>query len=283
MNGKVERNDLSDRVAIVTGGAGLLGSDYCRTLSAAGAHVCIADVESEAANALAVSITESSGASAIAHRTDVSDASSVRACVTATMDKFGRVDILVNNAAINPKFDRDHADAHLDTFENFPLKAWQESLDVNVTGMFLCAQAVSEPMLQAGTGVIVNISSTYGMVGPDQRLYQREGMSPTYKPVTYTVSKAAAIGLTRYLATYFAGKATQSSKDKNTFTFKHSSRKHSLKDSMNRRSVGFPSQSIKEGNPGGTQHQSQGDQGQDYMIAIKKLNQENFKWNQMID
>jgi NAD(P)-dependent dehydrogenase (short-subunit alcohol dehydrogenase family) len=206
VNGKVERNDLSDRVAIVTGGAGLLGSDYCHTLSAAGAHVCIADIESEAANTLAARITKSTGVAAIAHRTDVSDTASVRACVKATVEEFGRVDILVNNAAINPKFDPDHADAHLDNFETFPLKAWQESLDVNVTGMFLCAQAVSEPMLKAGCGVIVNISSTYGIVGPDQRLYQREGIPPTYKPVTYTVSKAAAHGLTRYLATYFAGK-----------------------------------------------------------------------------
>jgi NAD(P)-dependent dehydrogenase (short-subunit alcohol dehydrogenase family) len=206
VNSKVERNDLSDRVAIVTGGAGLLGSDYCHALSAAGAHVCIADVEVESSDALAAKITESTGVAAIAHRTDVSDVSSVRACVQATMDKFGRIDILVNNAAINPKFDRDQAESHLDSFEKFPLKTWQESLDVNVTGMFLCAQAVSDPMLQAGRGVIVNISSTYGVVGPDQRLYQREGMPPTYKPVTYTVSKAAAHGLTRYLATYFAGK-----------------------------------------------------------------------------
>jgi len=206
VNSKVERNDLSEKVAIVTGGAGLLGTDYCLTLSAAGAKVCIADVEFEAASTLAAKITETTGTSVIPHQTDVSDAASVRTCVKATMEEFGRVDILVNNAAINPKFDRDHANAHLDTFETFPLKAWQESLDVNVTGMFLCAQAVSEPMLNAGGGVMVNISSTYGMVGPDQRLYQRDGIPPTYKPVTYTVSKAAAHGLTRYLATYFAGK-----------------------------------------------------------------------------
>ena len=89
VNGKVERNDLSDRVAIVTGGAGLLGIDYCHTLSAAGAHVCIADIESEAANTLAERITKSTGVSAIAHRTDVSDASSVGACVQATKADLG--------------------------------------------------------------------------------------------------------------------------------------------------------------------------------------------------
>jgi len=76
---------------------------------------------------------------------------------------------------------------------------------VNVSGMFLCAQAVVPVLREAGRGVIINVSSTYGLVGPDQRLYQREGESPQYKPVTYTVSKAAVLGLTRYLATYLAG------------------------------------------------------------------------------
>jgi 2-deoxy-D-gluconate 3-dehydrogenase len=115
------------------------------------------------------------------------------------------VDILVNNAAIDPKFDREQQSQHGQTFEDFPLDDWQQALAVNVTGMFLCAQAVTPAMLEQGKGVIVNVSSTYGLLGPDQRLYQREGQPPQYKPVTYTVSKAATLGLTKYLATYFAG------------------------------------------------------------------------------
>lgn len=200
------RMRLTDRVAIVTGGAGLLGTGYCHTLAAAGAHVVVADVEGQAAVSLASRVTEASGVEALGLRVDVSGPDSARGMVEEAMARFGRVDILVNNAALDPKFDPAHAGSHASTFEDFPFQAWQQALAVNVTGMFLCAQAAARPMLEAGKGVIVNVSSTYGLVGPDQRLYQREGQPPQYKPVTYTVAKAAAIGLTRYLATYFAGK-----------------------------------------------------------------------------
>lgn len=196
---------LDGRVVIISGGAGLLGTEYCHTLAAAGAHVVVADIDAERADSLARAVTAESDIQAVGIETDVSSAASVRAMVDMTSDSFGRVDALVNNAAIDPKFDRDHAGEHTNRFEDFPHPAWRESMEVNVTGMFLCAQAVSKPMLDAGGGNIVNISSTYGVVGPDQRLYRREGETPVYKPVSYTVSKAAAHGLTRYLATYFAG------------------------------------------------------------------------------
>jgi len=201
-----ERFGLAGRVAIVTGGAGLLGTGYCHTLSAAGARVVVADIDGPAAEALAEAVTRSSGVRALGVRADVASRASVRAMAERVLAEFGRIDALVNNAALDPKFDSAHAGSHPNSFEEFPVEAWEQALAVNVTGMFLCAQAVSRAMLSAGRGVIVNVSSTYGVVGPDQRLYQREGQSPAYKPVTYTVSKAAAIGLTRYLATYFAGK-----------------------------------------------------------------------------
>jgi len=196
--------DLSNLVAIITGGAGLLGTEYCHTLSKAGAHVIVADIDGQGAIGLAQAVTECSGVEALGLQTDISQPDSVRAMVETTLERFERIDILVNNAALDPKFDQEHAGQHLNRFEDFPFDAWQEALAVNVTGMFLCAQAVAPIMLEAEQGVIVNISSTYGMVGPDQRLYQREGQPPAYKPVTYTVSKAAVLGMTRYLATYFA-------------------------------------------------------------------------------
>ncbi len=196
---------LDGRVAIVTGAAGLLGQGYCHTLAAAGAHVVAGDILGEGARQLADEVAGRSGVEALGLAMDVSDPASVGDGVRAVMERFGRVDILVNNAALDPKFDPSQAGMHGDRFEDLPFEAWQQALAVNVTGMFLCAQAVARPMLQAGRGVIVNISSTYGLVGPDQRLYQREGQPPQYKPVTYSVSKAAALGLTRYLATYFAG------------------------------------------------------------------------------
>ncbi len=92
-------------------------------------------------------------------------------------------------------------------FEDFPLEAWNQALAVNLTGAFLCCQAAVQPMLAQGSGVIINLSSIYGLAGPDQRLYQRAGASPPqYKPVYYSVTKAGILGLTRYLATYYAGK-----------------------------------------------------------------------------
>jgi 2-deoxy-D-gluconate 3-dehydrogenase len=94
----------------------------------------------------------------------------------------------------------------LGAFEDYPLDAWQAALDVNLTGMFLCCQAAVRPMLERGKGVIVNICSTYGLGGPDQRIYQRDGKQLVYKPVYYTVTKAGVLGMTKYLATYYAGK-----------------------------------------------------------------------------
>jgi len=200
----LQKYTLDGRVAIVTGGAGLLGKGYCETLASAGANVVIADVAAQASEELADKISLETEVDVQGIQTDVSDPDSVRKLIEQVMKKFNRVDILVNNAALDPKFDPAHSGEHSSRFENFPFTAWQEAMGVNVTGMFLCAQAVAGPMLEANRGVIINISSTYGLVGPDQRLYQREGHPPQFKPVTYTVAKAAVLGLTRYLATYFA-------------------------------------------------------------------------------
>ena len=202
----LDRFKIPGRVAIVTGGAGQLGSRHCQALAQAGGSVVIADVETARAETLAEGISETASSPAHAIHTDVTDTDSVRSMVDETLEKFGRIDILVNNAAVDPKFDTQDAVVHSAAFEDYPLEHWQRSLEVNITGMFLCAQAVAKPMLKAGRGVMVNISSTYGLVGPDQRLYQRPDQPQQFKPVDYSVTKAAALGLTRYLATYFAGK-----------------------------------------------------------------------------
>ena len=96
--------------------------------------------------------------------------------------------------------------AHSGAFEDYPLELWQQALDVNLTGMFLCSQAVVAPMLEQQNGVIINVSSIYGVAAPDQRMYQRQGEPAQFKPVYYTVSKAGVLGMTKYLAAYYAGK-----------------------------------------------------------------------------
>ena len=198
-----ERFSLRDRVAIITGGAGFLGVHYCQSLAEFGAHVVVADLDEQASAEVAKQVTESTEVEALGLSVDVSKPESVLEMVRATMDKFNRIDILVNNAALDPKFDSEHSGEHTNRFEDFPFEMWQQALDVNITGMYLCAQAVSRPMLEANRGLIVNVSSTYGIVGPDQRLYEREGEAVQFKPVTYTVTKSAVLGLTKYLAAYF--------------------------------------------------------------------------------
>jgi len=200
--------DLSARVAIVTGGGGLLGAEFARTLAEAGAAVVIADLDLETASLTAGEIRRGGG-QCLAVQADVTKPDSVQKMVTATLQAFGRLDVLVNSAALDPKYDPqalDSVQAGSGSFENFPLDAWNQALAVNLTGMFLCCQAAVQPMLAQGRGVIVNLCSIYGMVGPDQRLYQRPGEPAQYKPVYYSVTKAGVLGLTRYLAAYYAGK-----------------------------------------------------------------------------
>lgn len=200
--------NLEGRAVVVTGGAGLLGAEFCRALAEVGASIVIADCNEVDAGALAANLNDA-GYRALATPTDVTSPSSVESMVDACLEAFGRLDVLVNSAALDPKFDPQGMEAQgaaSGAFETFPLDAWREALDVNLTGMFLACQAASQPMLAAGQGVIVNLCSMYGMVGPDQRLYQRPGEPPRYKPVYYSVTKAGVLGLTRYLAAYYAGK-----------------------------------------------------------------------------
>jgi NAD(P)-dependent dehydrogenase (short-subunit alcohol dehydrogenase family) len=197
--------DLKDNVVIITGGAGLIGKEYVQSLSEAGAHPIVADLNFDEAQRVS---REKGGKNSLPIQLDVKDPTSVKNMVNKVMDRFGRIDGFVNNAALDPKFDTEHAEEHHITFEDYPLKLWRESLDVNLTGMFLCAQAVAPVMLKQKKGSIVNISSIYGLVGPDQRLYEKDDptIQPSVKPVTYSVTKSGVLGLTKYLATYWGEK-----------------------------------------------------------------------------
>ena len=199
-----EKFQLRDRTAIVTGGAGLLGKEFCRTLAQAGALVVVADLNAAAAQSVAESL-QREGYRACAVGVDVTQPESVQAMVGAALSADGRVDVLVNSAAMDPKFDSSQQGKHSNNFEDYPVEMWRQALDVNLTGMFLCCQAASRAMGAQGSGSIINICSTYGLVGPDQRIYERPDQPKQFKPAFYSVTKAGVLGLTRYLATYFAG------------------------------------------------------------------------------
>ena len=201
-----EKFSLKGHTAIVTGGGGLLGKEFCRTLAQAGALVVVADLNAAAAQQVAEGLLQE-GLRASAVGVDVTQPDSVQAMVDVALQASGRLDVLVNSAAMDPKFDSSQQGQHGNTFENYPVEAWRQALDVNLTGMFLCCQAASRPMLAQNSGSIINICSTYGLVGPDQRIYERPGQPKQYKPVFYSVTKAGVLGLTRYLATYFAAKS----------------------------------------------------------------------------
>jgi 2-deoxy-D-gluconate 3-dehydrogenase len=190
---------------MLTGAAGLLGRVHARTLLEAGARLVLADTDRTGLEDLRDRLGNN-GPEILLAEADVSKPEAVRQTVDEALRRFGRIDVLVNNAALNPRFDRDALSEHGVGFEDFPIDAWNAALAVNITGMFLCAQAVSRPMLKQGSGIVINISSMYGMVGPDQRLYQAPGQPARFKPVTYSVSKSAVYGFTKYLAAYWAGK-----------------------------------------------------------------------------
>jgi len=195
---------LDNQAVIVTGAAGLLGRQFSRSLAEAGAGVICADILIDGANQVAKEISKS-GLKATACQVDVTDKTSVENMVQFAQDQFGSLSTLVNSAALDPKFDPQQAGRHSNSFEDYPVEMFRQALDVNLTGMFLCSQAAAKAMLKNKKGSIINICSTYGLVGPDQRLYDREGQPKQYKPVYYSVSKAGVLGLTRYLATYYMG------------------------------------------------------------------------------
>jgi len=185
----------------------LLGREFCRTLAEAGAAVAVVDLNGDAANQVADELVKN-GYKALGITVDVTKPESVNAMVKAVIENFGRLDILVNSAALDPKFDPDAAAKGIapGAFEDYPLEQWNAALNVNLTGMFLVTQACVKQMnAQGKKGSIINICSTYGLNGPDQRIYIKDGKRVAFKPVYYTTTKAGVMGFTKYLAAYYAG------------------------------------------------------------------------------
>jgi NAD(P)-dependent dehydrogenase (short-subunit alcohol dehydrogenase family) len=191
---------LEHKTALVTGGAGFLGKTFALGLAAAGATVIVADLDLEKAEEIAGTIN-SSGGTAKAFRCDVANESDVIALVEGTCREFGRIDVLLNNAASKGV----DVDRFFDRFEDFKLDVWREINSVNIDGMFLMAREVGRVMVAQGSGSIIQTSSIYGVVAPDQRIYEGSEYNgrPINTPAVYSMSKAGVIGLTKYLATYW--------------------------------------------------------------------------------
>lgn len=202
-NKTAELFSLKDKVVVITGGAGFLAKTYAETLFDADATVILADINGEEARKVAAELSnEEKKIEGL--QVDVTKKTSVEKLVEQVVSKHNQIDILINNAAINPKVEKTGL-SDSPPFEDFPVEVWQKDLNVDLTGMFLTSQAVVRQMIKQKHGVIINISSMYGLVSPNQNLYKPDDEKQTqFKPASYAASKAAVINLTRYLATYLA-------------------------------------------------------------------------------
>ena len=191
---------LKGKTAIVTGGTGLIGKKHCEALSQAGANVIVADISLASTQEFAKIL----GENALGITLNVTDSVSLEKAKDEILERFGTIDILVNNAAINDMFENPEMAAEFSAFEKYPIESFRKSLEVNVLGVFLCSQIFGIEMAKRGSGSIINVASTYGMVGPDQNIYKNKAGEQTFfKSPSYPTTKGAILNFTRYLAAYW--------------------------------------------------------------------------------
>lgn len=215
MNSLPKTFDLTGRTALVTGAAGLLGKQHSQALLEIGATVVLTDVNAAAIERVKAefSFLYPNG-KILAHTMDVTSLMSIQRVSEALKASGHSADILVNNAAIDPKVTTGGKNVlERSRLENFPLEQWDHQVAVGLTGAFLCSQVFGAEMAKRQRGVILNIASDLSVISPDQRIYRKPGLGEEQqpvKPVTYSVIKAGLIGLTRYLATYWASQGVRS-------------------------------------------------------------------------
>jgi NAD(P)-dependent dehydrogenase (short-subunit alcohol dehydrogenase family) len=203
-----EKFNLTGKTALITGAAGLLGIEHAAALLESGAKVVMTDINEATLNAARGQLMQNfEQAKILTQVMDISQPLAIGAVAETLLAGGLRVDILVNNAAIDPKVQSEQGVLESSRLENFPLDQWNLQLAVGLTGAFLCSQVFGSLMAKDGKGgVILNIASDLSIISPDQRIYRKEGLQENLqpvKPVTYSVIKAGLIGLTRYLATYW--------------------------------------------------------------------------------
>lgn len=203
--------DLTGKVAVITGGAGLLGEKHAEAIAEFGGIPILLDIDEKSGTNKASRISNEYQVYCEFKLCNITDESQISSVRDALLSKFGRIDILINNAAIDPKVEAKSGKI-LSRLENFSVDQWNLELAAGLTGGMLCSKIFGYEMAKKGKGVILNISSDLGLIAPDQRLYKKEGIPENeqpVKPVTYSVIKHGLIGLTKYLATYWADKGVR--------------------------------------------------------------------------
>ena len=201
-----QRFDLTGRTAVITGGAGFLGLKHAEAVAMAGGIPVLVDIAGEAAAQRARELGAAYGVPVRGLRADITNPLDVTRVAEQILSDTGRVDILINNAANNPMAESPSSSGWT-RLEHFSLEQWQTDLAVGLTGAFLCSQVFGCEMARRGKGVILNICSDLGVIAPDQRIYRQPGVPEDQQPVkavSYSVVKTGLLGLTRYLATYWA-------------------------------------------------------------------------------
>lgn len=203
----LQKFNLGGRVAIITGGAGFLGVKHAEAVLDAGGIPVLLDLQALKVQEVAERLEKEYGAKVIGLHVDIASKNSLEEARELILQETGRIDILINNAANNPKVET--GTQNWSRLESFPLETWEQDLAVSLTGSFLASQIFGAWMANHGGGVILNIASDLGVIAPDQRIYRKEGLPENdqpVKPITYSVAKHGLIGLTKYLATYWADK-----------------------------------------------------------------------------
>jgi NAD(P)-dependent dehydrogenase (short-subunit alcohol dehydrogenase family) len=188
-----------------------LGRQHAEAIASVGGVPVLADIPAGRPEAVAAKLSEQWKARVIGFEVDITRQDEIERMEKVLTERLGGIDILINNAARNPKVEEGSA-AHFSRLENFPIETWTGDLAVGLTGAFLCSKVLGQGMAARGRGVILNIASDLALISPDQRLYRQEGLpehEQPVKPVTYSVVKAGLVGLTRYLATYWADKGVR--------------------------------------------------------------------------
>lgn len=208
-----EMFNLSGKVAVITGGAGLLGVQHAEAIAEFGGVPVLIDIDGELAERKASVLRSQFDVPSLGLRCDVTKKTELEGVRRQLLKSYGHIDILLNNAAVDPKVGKDGAGESFGRLEDFSLNQWNLEIEVGLTGAFLAAQVFGCVMANQGKGVIVNIASDLALIAPDQRVYRKKGLRDNQqpvKPVTYSIIKHGLVGLTKYLATYWADKGVRS-------------------------------------------------------------------------
>ena len=207
----MDRFDIKDKICIVTGGGGLIGMKHTEAILEGNGIPVLLDIVEQGMIKVKNAVLDEYGKDRIVETfvVDITNRHALELVRDEIMKKYGHIDVLINNAANNPKVEEASKNLGPIRFHNFPVEMWNQDLAVGLTGAMLCAQVFGEVMEKQGSGVVLNISSDYGLIAPDQRIYRKEGLpddQQMIKPVSYSVVKHGIIGLTKYLAIYWADK-----------------------------------------------------------------------------